>query len=75
MAKEFQQNKEIDFYETFAPVAKLSSIRILLAFAFFNSLFIHRFIVKNAFLNGDLDEDIYIRQPEGFVNKRYPDYV
>lgn len=75
VAKGLQQKMEIDFNETFAPVTKLSFIRPLFAFVFHNDLFIHQVDVMSAFLNGKLDENIYMRQPEGFVDKRYPDYV
>nr|GEX46105.1 zinc finger, CCHC-type [Tanacetum cinerariifolium] len=62
-----RQMEEIDFFNTYAPVARISTIRLLLAFAAIHDLDIHQMDVKTAFLNGDLDEEIYMKQPEGFV--------
>jgi Reverse transcriptase (RNA-dependent DNA polymerase)/gag-polypeptide of LTR copia-type/Integrase core domain/GAG-pre-integrase domain len=69
VAKGFAQKEGVDYIETFAPVAKFCSIRALLALAAYHDLEIHQMDVKTAFLNGDLDVDIYMRQPEGFVIK------
>ena len=68
-AKGYSQQQGIDYTETFAPVAKFSSIRSLLALAAHYDLEVHQMDVKTAFLNGDLEEDIYMVQPEGFVVK------
>jgi hypothetical protein len=57
----------VDFNETFAPVAKFASIRAVLALAAFYDLELHQMDVKTAFLNGDLEEEIYMQQPDGFV--------
>ena len=67
VAKGFSQVEGIDFCETFAPVARLSSIRVLLALGAHYDWEIHQMDVKMAFLNGDLDEEIYMTQPEGFI--------
>ena len=67
VAKGFSQTQGVDFNETFAPVAKFNSIRILLALAAQRDLEAHQMDVKTAFLNGDLEEDIYMHQPEGFI--------
>lgn len=75
VAKGFQQRKGVDFSETFAPVAKLSSLRLLLAHALSFDLGIDQLDVKNAFLNGDMEETVHMRQPEGFVDRRHPDWV
>nr|GFB74696.1 zinc finger, CCHC-type [Tanacetum cinerariifolium] len=63
----FRQKEGIDFFDTYAPVARISTIRLLLALAAIHDLVIHQVDVKAAFLNGDLDEEIYMKQPEGFV--------
>jgi hypothetical protein len=68
-AKGYSQQQGIDYTETFAPVAKFSSIRSLLALAAHYDLEVHQMDVKTAFLNGDLEEDIYMVQPEGFIVK------
>nr|GEZ83180.1 hypothetical protein [Tanacetum cinerariifolium] len=61
----FRQKEGIDFFDTYAPVARISTIRLLLALAAIHDLVIHQVDVKAAFLNGDLDEEIYMKQPEG----------
>nr|GEX37789.1 hypothetical protein [Tanacetum cinerariifolium] len=63
----FRQKEGIGFFDTYDPVARISTIRLLLALAAIHDLVIHQMDVKNAFLNGDLDEEIYMKQPEGFV--------
>ncbi|GJV60557.1 zinc finger, CCHC-type containing protein [Tanacetum coccineum] len=63
----FRQKEEIDFFDTYAQVARISTIRLLLALAAIHDLVIHQMDVKTAFLNGDLDEEIYMKQPKGFV--------
>nr|KYP36589.1 Retrovirus-related Pol polyprotein from transposon TNT 1-94 [Cajanus cajan] len=65
VAKGFTQKQDIDFFDTFAPVARISSIRVLIALASIHRLVIHQMDVKTAFLNGELEEEIYMTQPEG----------
>ncbi|KAK8560248.1 hypothetical protein V6N12_013048 [Hibiscus sabdariffa] len=67
VAKGFRQIHGIDYDETFPPVAMFKSIRILLAIAAFHDYEIWQMYVKTAFLNGKLQEDVYMTQPEGFV--------
>jgi hypothetical protein len=67
VAKGFSQKEGLDYKETFAPVAKFASIRTLLALAAHQDYEVHQMDVKTAFLNGDLDVELYMRQPEGFV--------
>ncbi|GBE88168.1 Retrovirus-related Pol polyprotein from transposon TNT 1-94 [Sparassis crispa] len=66
VAKGFTQVEGLDFNETFAPVAKFASVRTLLALAAKLDLEIHQMDIKSAFLNGDLDEEIYMKVPPGF---------
>jgi hypothetical protein len=67
VAKGYSQTEGVDFNETFAPVAKFNSIRLLIALAAQYDLELHQMDVKTAFLNGDLEEEIYMEQPEGFI--------
>ena len=67
VAQGYLQKKGIDYNETFAPVVKFASLRLLLAYAAYKDLEIHQMDVKTAYLNGDIDAEIYMRQPEGFV--------
>ncbi|GKE34603.1 zinc finger, CCHC-type containing protein, partial [Tanacetum coccineum] len=57
----------IEYFDTYAPVARITTIRLLLALAAIHNLVIHQMDVKTAFLNGDLDEEVYMKQPEDFV--------
>lgn len=75
VAKGCSQKHGIDYEETFAPVAKLTSIRVLLSLAAKYSLTVHQMDVKTVFLNGSLDEDIYMVQPDGYVDEERPDHV
>nr|KAJ0221909.1 hypothetical protein LSAT_V11C200058740 [Lactuca sativa] len=63
----FRQKEDIDFFDTYALVARISTIRLLLALTAIHNLVIHQMDVKIAFLNGDLDAEIYMKQPEVFV--------
>ncbi|KAK8685866.1 hypothetical protein V6N13_124899 [Hibiscus sabdariffa] len=67
VAKGFRKIHGVDYDETFSPVAMIKSIRILLAIAAFHDYEIWQMDVKTAFLNGKLEEDVYMTQPEGFV--------
>ncbi|GKC14326.1 zinc finger, CCHC-type containing protein, partial [Tanacetum coccineum] len=63
----FKQKERIDYFDTYAPVARITTIRLLLALAAIYNLVIHQMDVKIAFFNGDLEEEVYMKQPEGFV--------
>ncbi|GJY90795.1 zinc finger, CCHC-type containing protein [Tanacetum coccineum] len=62
----FRQKEGIDYFDTYALVSCINTIRLLLALAAIHNLVIHQMDVKTAFLNGDLDEEVYMKQPEGF---------
>jgi hypothetical protein len=68
----FSQKEGIDYEETFGPVAHLEAIGILLAFAVAKGFKLHQMDVKGAFLNGVLEEEVYVRQPPGFESEKYP---
>ncbi|GJZ62724.1 retrovirus-related pol polyprotein from transposon TNT 1-94 [Tanacetum coccineum] len=68
VAKGYAQEEGIDFEESFAPVARLEAVRIFVAYAAHKSFPIYQMDVKTAFLNGPLKEEVYVAQPEGFVD-------
>jgi len=70
-----RQIKGLDFNETFAPLAKFNTIRCILAMTTANGWELHQMDVKTAFLNGDLDEEVYMEQPEGYVDPTHPEKV
>jgi hypothetical protein len=72
VAQGYSQKKGIDYEETFAPVACLEAIRILLAFSVAKGFKLHQMDVKSAFLNSVLEEEVYVRQPPGFESEKYP---
>ncbi|GJV44213.1 zinc finger, CCHC-type containing protein, partial [Tanacetum coccineum] len=63
----FRQKEGIDYFDTYAPVARITTIRLLLALAAIHNLVINQMDVKTIFLNGDLEEEVYMKHPEGFV--------
>ncbi|GJV15122.1 retrovirus-related pol polyprotein from transposon TNT 1-94 [Tanacetum coccineum] len=75
VAKGYRQEEGIDFEESFAPVARIEAIRIFLAYAAHKNMVVFQMDVKTAFLNGILKEEVYVSQPEGFVNQDHPNHV
>ena len=75
VAQGHSQVEGLDFDETFAPVARLESIRMFLAYAAFNGFPLFQMDVKSAFLNGPLQEDVYVAQPPGFLEPHHKDHV
>ena len=75
VAQGYSQVEGIDYGETFAPVARLESIRMLLAFASHHNFKLQQMDVKSAFLNGPLNELVYVKQPPGFEHPKLPNHV
>jgi hypothetical protein len=75
VAQGFSQKEGVDYEETFALVARLEAIRMLLAFSVAKGFKLHQMDVKSAFLNGVLEEEVYVRQPPGFESEKYPHRV
>ncbi|GKE63973.1 retrovirus-related pol polyprotein from transposon TNT 1-94, partial [Tanacetum coccineum] len=75
VAKGYRQDEGIDFEESFAPVARIKPIRIFIANAASKNIIIYQMDVKTAFLNGELNEEVYVSQPEGFVDPDHPIHV
>nr|CAN77977.1 hypothetical protein VITISV_010463 [Vitis vinifera] len=69
VAKGYRQKEGLDFFDTYSPVTRITSIRMLIATTAIHNFEIHQMDVKITFLNGDLDEEIYMEQPKGFVVK------
>ncbi|GJR54086.1 retrovirus-related pol polyprotein from transposon TNT 1-94 [Tanacetum coccineum] len=75
VAKGYKQEESIDFEESFAHVACLEAVRMFVAFAAHKNIIIFQMDVKTAFLNGPLKEEVYVSQPDGFVDQDFPDHV
>ncbi|GJW62126.1 putative ribonuclease H-like domain-containing protein [Tanacetum coccineum] len=75
VAKGYRQEEGIDFEESFAPVARLEAVRMFIAYAAHKNITIFQMDVKTAFLNGPLKEEVYVSQPEGFIDPEFPDHV
>ena len=67
VVKGYRQKKGLDYFDTYSPVTRITSSRMLIAIAAVHDLKIHQMDVKTAFLNGELEEEIYMEQPEGFI--------
>jgi hypothetical protein len=75
VAKGYSQVEGLDFDETYATVARLESIRILLAYATYHGFKLYQMDVKSAFLNGPIKEEVYVEQPPSFEDIEYPNHV
>nr|GFC18211.1 retrovirus-related Pol polyprotein from transposon TNT 1-94 [Tanacetum cinerariifolium] len=75
VARGYRQEEGIDFEESFALVARLEAIRIFLAYAAQKNMVVYQMDVKTAFLNGNLREDVYVSQPDRFVDPDNPNHV
>ena len=67
VVKEYRQKEGLDYFDTYSPVTRITSIRILIALAAAHDLKIHQMDVKTTFLNGELEEEVYMEQPKGFM--------
>lgn len=67
VVKGYNQREGLDYFDTYSPVTRLTSIRLVLAIASLRNFEVHQMDVKTAFLNGDLEEEIYMEQPEGYI--------
>ncbi|GJR44866.1 retrovirus-related pol polyprotein from transposon TNT 1-94 [Tanacetum coccineum] len=75
IAQGYNQQEDIDYDETFAPVARLEAIKIFLVFATYMNFIVYQMDVKSAFLNGKLKEEVYVKQPPGFESNEFPNHV
>nr|GFC71043.1 retrovirus-related Pol polyprotein from transposon TNT 1-94 [Tanacetum cinerariifolium] len=71
----YRQEEGLDFEESFAPIAKMEAIRIFLAYAAHKLFTVFQMDEKTAFLHGSLKEDVYVCQPEGFIDADHPSHV
>jgi hypothetical protein len=75
VAKGYTQTPGLDFKETFAPVVKPQTIKVVLTIALASSWSLHQFDVNNAFLQGPLSEEVYMQQPPGFIHTDFPSHI
>jgi len=75
VAKGYNQEEGIDYGETFAPVARLEAVRLLLVFAYMSGFKLFQMDVKCAFLNEIINEEVYVEQPPGFEDHQHPNHV
>ncbi|CAL9013250.1 unnamed protein product, partial [Prunus brigantina] len=75
VAQGFSQQPGLDFGETFSPVVRHTTVRLVLSLAAMNHWSLRQLDVKNAFLHGDLEEEVFMRQPQGYEDPAHPEYV
>jgi hypothetical protein len=75
VAQDYTQVEGLDFGETYAPIARLEAIRILLAYAYAHNIKLYQMDVKSAFLNGYINEEVYVEQPPGFEDDKKLNHV
>nr|GEY15347.1 hypothetical protein [Tanacetum cinerariifolium] len=75
VARGYRQEDGIDFEESFAPVARLEAVRIFLAYATHKNMVVYQMDMKTAFLNGNMWEEVYVSQPDGFMDPDNPNHV
>ncbi|GJX56770.1 retrovirus-related pol polyprotein from transposon TNT 1-94, partial [Tanacetum coccineum] len=75
VAQGYSKKEEIDYDETFSPIARLEAIRIFLSFSIYMNFIVYQMDVKNACLNGKLKEEVYVKQPPGFESSEFPNHV
>ncbi|GJU73076.1 retrovirus-related pol polyprotein from transposon TNT 1-94 [Tanacetum coccineum] len=75
VARSYRQEEGIDFEESFAPITRLEAIRIFIAFAAHMNMVVYQMDVKTTFLNDNLQEDVYVSQPDGFMDTDKPNHV
>jgi len=75
VAQGYIQQEGIDYTETFAPVARLEAIRLLLSHVINHGIILYQMDVKSVFLNGVIEEEVYVKKPPGFEDLKHPDHV
>ena len=75
VAKGYNQEEGIDYGETFAPIARLEAMRLLLAFACMSGFKVFQMDVKSVFLNGYINEEVYVDQPPVFEDHKHPNHL
>ena len=75
VAQGYNQQEGIDYDETFAPIARLEAIRMLLAYAAYKGFVLYQMDVKSTFLNGFISKEVYVKQPSSFENETSPYHV
>jgi hypothetical protein len=75
VAKGYAQTYGIDYEETYSPIAKMTTTKVIIAMAVAKGWSLHQMDVKNVFLHGDLHEEVYMEQPPGYVDQTHPNLV